>query len=138
MRETAMTTTTLNNRRPAAGDTLDCGHVLEPRAAGDIATGYAYHSVTQRTMCYWCADESARSEMVRVDMVTQYVNSEGTKIVTWSGGELGRVVDSSVWAGGWNGSLIHSWTVVDSNGGRWHGRNGGPGMAVTLRRLKGK
>lgn len=66
-----------------------------------------------------------------------YVNGDGQRFTNWPGRELGRVVASSRYRGGWQGSWIYCYTIRDAHGAYWHGRGPGPGMHLKIRASKG-
>lgn len=134
---------------------LDCGHWSMPtytlvpnwRDFADTPgqgaagwNGYGTDPGTGRTMCPLHIREAERIRMQdawanRTTFVA-YTSSDGRLITTWPGGELAKVVHSGVSNSGWNGSEIHTWRAVDPDGHTWYGRNGGNGMAITLRPAK--
>lgn len=114
--------------------TLDCGH--EPtNHDGSIATGYARHSVTQKTMCYPCADKLQRGDMEATQQFCAYIASDGKTVTTWTGGYLMLITQHGQSHNGFHGSTIHYWRATDDAGRRWYGRNGGNGMSVMMKRV---
>lgn len=122
-----------------AGDLLNCGHPATAREPGSIASGIAYFG--ERTMCYECADAMKRAEMADPEKkkIVAYVSGgDGKTITTWSGGFLAHVTWHTTSRTGFNQSTIHHYNARDPRTGReWYGRNGGPGMAITLTARKG-
>lgn len=112
---------------------LDCGHERTPTEG--LAAGYARRA-DNSTMCYPCADEMQRAEVLAAtpgDKVTLYLNTAGTKVITWSGGE---VMDHVVWGDRHNWSRERSYlTAYDTSGRMWYG-TGAPGMWCTLKLSK--
>lgn len=133
-----MSTTTSTTTAPAV---LSCGHLptRDDSTASRISTGYAT-TRDGRTLCYPCADESERAAFLVAGMTgqpfTAYVSSSGD-LTTWTGGVLAHGVPYAhgVSRSGWHGSEVHSWRfrIGDAT---WYGRNGGPGMVITVRRTK--
>lgn len=130
---------------PAPGDTLSCGHLptRDDSAASRVGTGYA-RDRDGRTMCYPCADISERAAFLVASMAgepfTAYVDDAGN-LTTWSGGLLATGVPRAggVSRSGWHGSRVYSWrfrTGPLGESAEWYGRNGGPGMVITVRRAK--
>lgn len=116
--------------RPMPGDRLDCGDVLVGMPAGSVGTGYA-RTDDGRTICYFHAEAEERAafgEPAR-KVYTAYVDTTGSQLQTWSGGNLARVVRHTVSRSG-----VHSWGFVTNDARYWYGRNAGPGMVVTVRR----
>lgn len=119
-------------------ETLTCGHT--PTPAG-IGTGWATDPATGATYCYPCADRRERAAFLVAGMIgqpfTAYVSSSGD-LTTWPGGLLATGVPRAhrVSRSGWQGSEVHSWRFRYQDA-EWYGRNGGPGMVITVRRTKG-
>lgn len=80
---------------------LDCGHV-PTRTASGVGTGYARTADTDSTMCYSCADEAQRAELLDTTTTrfVAYVDGRtwkdgwwgGGYVTTWTGGKLGRII----------------------------------------------
>lgn len=110
----------------------DCGHA--PTANASPGTGYATR-LGGRTMCYACAHESALAEIATAhfgDRATYYVSSDGRRLTTWPGDDLGPVSLGN----------RHPWsrerrylTFTDRLGRIWTG-TGAPGMYATIRLTK--
>lgn len=117
---------------------LDCGHVPTAptnfHANGVPLTAGRATDRDGRTMCYACADSAQAAEMSTAGTVTAYISGDGRNLTTWTGGVLARVTEHGHSARAGFGHGLHYWTVRDSDGATWHGRNGGPGMVVTVRR----
>lgn len=113
---------------------LDCGHV--PTVDAGVGTGYARHAVTNKTMCYGCADSQAAADMSAEDKYGAYLSGDGKNITTWSGGVLARVTYEGKARTGFHDSEITYLRARDANGATWYGRNGGRGMCVTIKRAK--
>lgn len=113
----------------ATTTTLDCGHAPTPNAGP--GTGYAYQT-DGTTICYACAHEIALAEIAtarRGDRYTFYVSTDGKRLTTWPGDDLGRVYLGN----------LHPWsrerrylTFVDRLGREWSG-TGAPGMWANIR-----
>lgn len=92
----------------------------------------------ERRICYTCADEISRRAMAeRPPVFVAYLSSDLRTVRTWSGGLLGNVVRSSAIPnpaafGGWRRNTQIAVTVIDTAGGRWHGRGAGANMAIRL------
>lgn len=117
---------------------LDCGHPPTPptsfHSTGVPLTTGAGHDREGRTSCYPCATAAEAAQLADPEVVTfgAYIDSAGARLVSWPGGELGRVISHGYSrAGAWGG--LHYWTVRTPDGRTWHGRNGGPGMCLTIR-----
>lgn len=115
------------------GDMLDCGHAYV-RPVDSLGTGYA-RTHDSRVICYDHADDEQRADLAKADQFTAYVNSEGREMITWSGGHLGWTMQHRISRAGFNGSEIHSWQFTTPSG-TFYGRNGGPGMVITVKRAK--
>lgn len=96
-------------------------------------TGYATKNGSNDIICYDCADNEARRELLTLNSVVHYLDTTGRNLTTWSGGHLGRVVK--------HGSM-HHWsrerfyvTIQDVHGQNWHGI-GANGMWTTLKKSK--
>ncbi|URG17469.1 hypothetical protein Mbo2_099 [Rhodococcus phage Mbo2] len=131
---------------PGRVGVADCGHVytnLDDTGRPGISTGYATRP-DGLTLCYLCADITARLDMAaeaRKDhgTVHAYVSADGRHVTTWTGGphgHLAEIISHGIGRSGWAGSEIHSWRAISADGRAWYGRNGGPGMAITLRTVK--
>lgn len=108
---------------------LDCGHHPSPHS--HITTGAA-RMPDGREVCYDCADASERERLKTETRFCAYVSSDGERLTTWSGGDLGRV----------SLGTRHHWSrerrylsATDCHGNRWHG-TGAAGMWATLRKCK--
>lgn len=100
------------------GTTLDCGHA------------------PPMGVCYACADAEEAATLARSTTFSAYVSEDGLRFTSWSGGEFGRIVGHGFSSRAGFGHGLHYWTVRTSDGRTWHGRNGGPGMALTIRAHK--
>jgi len=118
--------------------TVFCSVCFAPCLPDGIGTGYAVERETDSVLCYPCADnrQVAKLRNERVSTFPGYMSCDGKKFTTWTGGELGTVTRHTESRSGFHGSMIHYWTVRDVHGNYWHGRNGGPGMCVSLRRYR--
>lgn len=125
--------------------TADCGHTYAPSS---IAAGYAIDPATERTMCYPCADNSQRAELATAHAAGEpfgaYLHADTVqesgrtvhrrvRITTWTGGTLMSVFRTADGGRGFHGSDLWDVTAVDVHGNVWRGRNGGPGMSITMR-----
>jgi len=123
----------------SAQTTLTCGHA--PTRDDGIGTGYASDWITGATYCYPCADARERAAFADASMTgapfAAYVSAAGD-LTTWTGGVLASRVTAAhgVSRSGWHGSEVHSWRFRAADGSFWYGRNGGPGMVITVRRAK--
>lgn len=101
-------------------------------------TGYAVCDNGAHLVCYACADKREREELKDTSRpFTSYVSSDGTKITTWTGGELMRITQSRPWSifgSRWNKGV--SIRAVDCHGKHWYGRGAGRGMCINLRACK--
>lgn len=115
---------------------LDCGHA--PTDTESSMTNGIARTADDRTMCYACADDAQRADLLTESRVFAYLSGDGRKVTTWTGGELGTV--TALWrdAGRWSTyGIVHRCyvRVTDVHGQRWHGS--GPvenGDYVRLRR----
>ena len=134
-----MTTTSTTT---AVSDVLDCGHPPTPDPTG-IGTGRAIDPTTGATSCYPCSDEREREAITRATAFVAYVSSAGDALTTWPGGHLATIDLADARQAGrrtytpsgatWT---RYVWHATDLDGGRWSGVNGGPGLAVRVRRLR--
>lgn len=108
---------------------LDCGH--HPSPHHPTTTGTA-HTADGREICYACADQEQREDMKTATAFCAYVSSDGRRLTTWTGGDLGRVHMGSRHP--WSRER-HYLSATDCHGTRWHG-TGAPGMWASLRRCK--
>lgn len=101
-------------------------------------TPYAVQREPRAFVCYTCAHaRDVESLKDRSQPFGTYVSCDGQHVTTWGpGGHLGNVVQHSSYRGGFYRSTIHCYRVHDVHGAYWHGRNGGPGMGITLRPCK--
>jgi hypothetical protein len=115
---------------------LDCGHKPSPHS--QYTTGYGTDR-EGKTSCYDCANSQEAAAFSASDRYTAYVNKDGY-LTTWPGGVLAQAMPRyhGVSRNGWHGSEVHSWRFRDCDGAEWYGRNGGPGMVITVRRAKHK
>ena len=113
---------------------LDCGHHPSPHES--FTTGTA-HTRDGREICYTCADQETREDMTTATRFCAYVSSDGHRLQTWSGGDLGAVYlgDPHPWSKGPRADRRRYLSATDCHGTRWHG-TGAPGMYATLRRCK--
>lgn len=112
---------------------LDCGHPPTSLPSGSIGTGYSRSS--EGTMCYSCGDDHVRELMKTEDQLFAYMSQTQTRLITWSGGDLGRIEGRKITR---NRRMIIAW-VTDCHGQRWIGRGSAQnGDYLKLRRLKGK
>ena len=114
---------------------LDCGHEPTP---GKFSTGSATDHAG-RTMCYPCADSAQAADMATLGTrrISLYLSSDGKNITTWTGGVMARVTEHGASnRAGFYGSSIHYIRARDVDGVMWFGKNGGPGMSITLTRAK--
>lgn len=127
-------------------DTLaaDCGHTYAPSG---ILAGYAV-TPDGRKLCYSCADNSQRAELRVMHalhapfgayLTSDTVEENGrtvrrhVRITTWTGGMLMSVFRALDGGRGFHGADLWDVTAVDVHGNVWRGRNGGPGMYITMR-----
>jgi hypothetical protein len=118
----------------------DCGAVkplpgtIRPGYCG--AAGYA-QTRDNRMVCFDCADARQRADLLdRSKPASGYVSADETRVTTWTGGFLGRIVSQSSHRNNW-GARIYCYSVRDVHGNYWHGRNSGASMCITLRPSKG-
>jgi hypothetical protein len=115
---------------------LDCGHL--PTVDGfSFTTGYGTDPTTGRRSCFDCANRQEAEAFAASHRYVAYVDSAGN-LTTWPGGILARGILSAhgVSRSGWHGSEVHSWRFRAEDGSEWYGRNGGPGMVISVRRAK--
>lgn len=99
-------------------------------------TGYGLDN-DKSMHCYACCNAKDRAKLLTTTgPFYVYLNSDGTAVISWPGGELGRVHCLTVSRNGWHGAEIARFHVRDVHGQWWQGRGAGRGMACTLRRLK--
>lgn len=103
------------------------------------ACGYAV-TPNNEMLCFPCADADQRESLETGNRCVGYLSADGKSLTTWTGGILGKVTD-------WNpckltrvsythGKSYRSVRVTDCHGSEWYGR-GSPGIAISLRRIKG-
>lgn len=116
-------------------EVLWCGHVATVATFG---TGYAIEPGTGKRICYDCADDRARAEVANPEVASigAYLASDGKHVTTWSGGQLLTIVQTGKSRAGFYGSEIYYLQAVAPDGSRWYGKNGGPGMFVSMKRAK--
>ena len=109
---------------------LECGH--EPTPDSGCGTGYSIARDTGRRSCYACSDNLEREAMLHSDgKFFAYLSSDGYRVTTWSGGQLGTVERLTRNA---RQTFVR---VIGQDGWMWAGV--GPaesGTYVSLRRLK--
>ncbi len=112
----------------------DCSAAIVPPPGGTGAAGYA-RLPDGGAVCYPCADSRQRIEIATADRYSGYLSADGRTVTTWTGGALARVVSATRHRGGFGGEW---WSVAagTSDGARWYGRGGGPGMFLNLRRCR--
>lgn len=108
---------------------LSCGHT--PSLHENFTTGTA-HLPDGREICYACADEMQRADLLTSDRFTGYVSSDGKCLTTWTGGRLGSVSIGHRHPWSRERSYIRAY---DLHGQTWHG-TGAPGMWCNLRKCK--
>ena len=113
-------------------------HETEPMSAADCGHNTSGRAIDQSgaTLCYRCADERTRAEVLASaigDRVTLYVNTDGTSITTWSGG---TVMPRVVWGRPHPWSRERSYLAARDTAGRWWSGTGADGMWTNLRLTK--
>lgn len=119
-----------HGRGHSTAEVLNCGHEPTPQKKGSLGTGAAVFN--GQTMCYDCAAASIKTGALADGRFTAYVSSDGTKITTWDGQEIGIVRRRTV-------SGYKAWYQVTAYGKAWYGQ--GPsesGTYVSLRQYKGE
>jgi hypothetical protein len=116
----------------------DCKQTLPVQASG--GTGYAHckdPDGRERLVCYPCTDKRTREDLKTATRFFAYVSSDGRRLTTWNGGDLGAVYlgEPHPWSRGPRADRRRYLSAVDCHGTRWHG-TGAPGMYATLRRCK--
>lgn len=111
---------------------LDCGHDVTPDGCG---TGYAV-TADGKKICYPCADSAMAAKLTTDNVVGVYIAGNEQSVTTWSGGVLMRIVKHGSHRNGWHASEVHYWGALDADKRYWYGRNGGPGMYVTMKKAK--
>ena len=87
--------------------------------------------------CYECCTKQDREAMRDQSKPFYcYLSSDGKRVTSWPGGELGAVHSLGFSRSGWNGSEIARFHVRDVWGQWWSGRGAGRGIACTLRKMK--
>jgi len=71
--------------------TYDCSRCDRPCTPDGVGTGYA-RMPDGKTLCYGCADETQRADMLGSTKFTAYLGPGDHTITTWSGGVLGSVL----------------------------------------------
>lgn len=127
---------------PAGFRCDECGkvdifpHSVKPYAAAGCSAGYA-RTRTNRMLCYSCADNGQRLELLdRSRPFGAYLSADSRTVTTWTGGKLGRAHGVRSSRSGWHGSRIYRFHVRDVHGEWWQARGQGPGMCCTLRPMK--
>jgi hypothetical protein len=111
---------------------LDCGH--EPSPHSESTTGTA-HTPDGREICCSCADNEQREALKTATSFMAYLNSEGTKLTTWTGGELATI--RQMWGVHNNmAGTIQRFRAVDVHGQHWYGTSPGPGMYARMHKNK--
>lgn len=108
----------------------DCGETF---VADGFLTGYGERD--GKKYCYKCCNAHELREFSKAEKYSCYISTDGKTITTWPGGRLARVVSLSMHAGGFGGEYATVRAVAD-DGTEWHGRGGGPGCYVNLRRSR--
>ena len=112
----------------------DCGHEI---VSNGFSTGYATSRSTGQTLCYPCANEAQRADMISAQSFMAYLSSDGSTVTSWSGGKLGTVLRETVRKGvGFSPDGRTYLRVIDCRGKQWHGNGPGRGMYVRLRASK--
>lgn len=117
---------------------LDCGH--EPTDHGRAFATGAARTADGRRICYACADDEQRADMLTEPRFVAYLSSDQRRVTTWTGGTLGAVTRYTTDAGRWSTfGIVHRCyvRVTDVHGNHWTGT--GPvenGDYVRLRRIK--
>jgi hypothetical protein len=118
---------------------LECGHAPTPTP---ITTGYATWVAGEKEerLCFPCADARMREQLRTDTRFTGYVNSAGTHVTTWTGGELAKV--TSVQCGrprytptGGYYRMRHV-TARTPDGRRWSGRGSDAYDVINLREVR--
>lgn len=116
----------------------DCNNPLPVMPTSHcVGTGYAVLPATGEHICYPCSDKRERAELLdRSRPVCAYVSGDGSRITTWTGGDLMRIVRSRTVRltreSFTHGRTIQSIRAVDCHGGEWIGQ-GNPGISIRLR-----
>lgn len=133
---------TTSQDRPLPGDTLDCGHVLAPKPLETYyGTGYAVDGAG-RTLCYACADDRHRAELLTEHETGGYLSGDGKTITTWTGGVLMHVTSTKTARVGFRDvtgrrPIRYYLQATDVHGAHhWTGTGAGPEMYVRMRRAK--
>jgi hypothetical protein len=117
---------------------LDCGHAPSPH--DEYTTGTA-HTPDGREICWACALEQERAELLTIDRIVAYLSTDGRTITTWPGGLLMsnvRIVNRQSRYTPSGGGYEQVWLrATDVHGQRWYGTSPGPGMYVRLHKGKG-
>lgn len=100
-------------------------------------TGYAIERDTDALICYPCGDEKQREELKLRRTFACYLSNDETRVTTWPGGELGKVVRRSHSRTGFGHTMLTHVQVRDVHGAMWYGKGAGGGMCITLRPMKG-
>lgn len=112
----------------------DCGALFPvPKHGESGASGYAVRENDAR-ICYACADLEERKFMHVASSKTAYVSIDGSRVTTWTGGELGRVVRAR--AVRVFGHKKINLTIRAFDGTLWTARATTPGMLCTLRKKR--
>ena len=114
--------------------TLACGH--EPSPHSDFTTGTAY-TTDGREICWECADKEQRAALLTEKHYFSYLNSDATKLTTWSGGTLATI--RRLWKVGNNfAGTILRFRAIDVHGQEWYGTSPGAGMYARMHRKASK
>lgn len=109
-----------------------CGLIVEIPTTG--GSGYG-ETADGRRLCYDCCNAAERAAFETADTFCAYLSGDGAAVTTWPGGRLATVTYKRRHSGGFGGE----WWAVDAtapDGSKWHGRGGGPGMFLRLKRRK--
>lgn len=120
-------------------EVLDCGH--PPTPTSGPGTGYATDPKTKKRCCYACADERQREALKTAGGFTGYLTDQDhSKITTWTGGELAKVVSLGVskqrttpTGGTYRMRTVRAKTP---DGALWYGSGSDSTEVIGLRRLK--
>ncbi len=110
----------------------DCGAECVP---SDCTTGYAVIVADGRKVCFVCADAIDRAEMASASEHVVYLSGDGSRLTTWTGGELARVTIRRKTLAGFGRGQTYI-RATDARGAEWYGRGAGEGMAMRVRRAK--
>lgn len=107
---------------------LDCGHTPSPH--DNLTTGTA-HTPDGKEICWSCADDSQRRDLLADDRVILYYDGRDRTLVTWPGSRMMRVTSvhsRARWTPTGGYYSLYYLRATDSWDQEWYGTSPVPGM----------